>query len=73
MFLLNVPHLWQRTSPGMERIGLDGGAAVGFLQTRAKVVQTFQVAALALPVADRVIDKGELAQAAEIRRSGKRI
>ena len=49
---------------GVERIGADGGAATA--AGGAQVVQTFQVAALALPVADRVIDELQLADAAEI-------
>nr|WP_219341374.1 hypothetical protein [Nevskia soli] len=49
---------------GMERIGLDGGAALAAGGT--KVVETFEVSALALPVADGIIDKFELANAAEI-------
>ena len=50
----------------MERIGLDGRAASRIAAGRAQVVQAFEVAALALPVADRVVDELELAQAAEI-------
>ncbi len=50
----------------VERIGLDGGAAAGIAAGGTQVVQTLQVAALALPVADRVIDELELAQPAEI-------
>ena len=50
----------------VERIGADGGAAIRVRQVGAQVMQTLQVAALALPVADRIIDKLELADAAEI-------
>ena len=57
---------------GMERIGADFGTAVRIAADGAKVMQTLQIAALALPVADRVIDKLELAQARGNRRSGKR-
>ena len=52
---------------GMERIGLDGRAASRVPASGAQVVQPFEVAALALPVADRVIDELQLAQAAEVR------
>ncbi len=52
--------------PQVERIGLDGRSARGIAAGRPQVVQAFQVSALALPVADRVIDKFELAQAAKI-------
>src|SRR5438046_2536765 len=41
----------------MKRIGFDGGAAAWIAASRAQVVQAFQVAALALPVANRVIDE----------------
>ena len=51
----------------MERIGFDGGAATGIAAGGAQVMQPLQVAALALPVSDRVIDKLELAQTPEIR------
>jgi hypothetical protein len=49
---------------GMEGIGDNGRAAV--LASRAQVMQPFEVAALALPVADRVIHKLELRYVAEI-------
>ncbi len=52
---------------GVERVGLDGGAAAWIAAGRTQVVQPFQVAALAFPVADGVIDELELAQPAEIR------
>ena len=48
----------------MERIGADGGAAIP--AGGPQMVQAFQVAALALPVADRVIDELQLADAAKI-------
>ena len=50
----------------MERIGLDGRAASRIAAGGAQMVQPLQVSALALPVADGVIDEFELAQAAEI-------
>ena len=50
----------------MERIGLDGGAAGRIAAGGTQVVQPLEVAALALPVADGVIDELKLAQAAEI-------
>jgi len=48
----------------VERVGDDGRAAV--LTRRTQVVQPLQVAALALPVADRVIDELELRHVAEV-------
>jgi hypothetical protein len=51
---------------GMERIGFDRRAARRVTARRAQMMQPFQVAALSLPVADRVIDKLELTNAAEI-------
>ena len=51
----------------MERIGLDGRAASGVAAGRAEVVQTLKVAALALPVADRVVYELKLTEASEIR------
>src|ERR1022692_988919 len=48
----------------MERIGADGGAAVP--AGGAQMVQAFQIAALALPVADGIIDELQFADAAEI-------
>ena len=56
----------------VERIGLDGGAATGIAAGGTQVVQPFQVAALAFPVADGVIDEFELAQTRGNRRSEKR-
>ena len=50
----------------VERIGFDGGAAGGVAAGGAQMVQPFEVAALALPVSDGVIDELELAQAAKI-------
>ncbi len=64
VFLLNVPHLVQSTSPVLIRIGDDGSAAIP--AGGAQVVQTLQVAALAFPVADRIVHKIQLRQAAEI-------
>ena len=49
---------------GVERIGANGSAAIPAGGT--EVMQTFEVAALALPVADRIIDEFEVAYAAEI-------
>src|SRR5215831_11270622 len=51
----------------MERVGFDRRAARGIAAGRAKVMQALQIAALALPVADRIIDEFELADATEIR------
>ncbi len=56
---------------GMERIGNDGVAAV--LASGAQVMQALQVAALALPVADGVIDELELRDVAEIRNRKHRL
>jgi hypothetical protein len=50
---------------GVERIGADRGPAIP--ASGAQVVQAFQVAAFALPVADRIIDKLQFADAAKIR------
>src|SRR5580704_3849675 len=50
----------------MERIRLDGRAACRVAASGAQMVQTLQVSALALPIADRVIDKFELAQSTKI-------
>ena len=49
---------------GVERVCADGGAATA--AGGAQVMQPFQVAALAFPVADRVIDELEIAHAAKI-------
>ena len=51
---------------GMKRIGLDGRAARRVPAGGTKVMQPFQIAALALPVADRIIDELQLTDAAEI-------
>src|SRR5260370_15248445 len=50
----------------MERIGSDGGATGRIATGRTQVMQPFEVAALALPVSDRVVNKLELAQSPEI-------
>src|SRR5262249_49845108 len=50
---------------GVEGIGADRRAAIP--ASGPKVMQSLQVAALALPVADRVIDEFEVAHAAEVR------
>ena len=57
---LKVPHFWQRTSPGWN------GSVMTVEPQFRQVVQAFQVAALALPVADCVIDKLQLRQLAKI-------
>src|ERR671921_396849 len=51
----------------MKRVRADRGAAMRIFTNRPKVIQAFKAAALTFPVADRVVDKGQLAQAAEIR------
>jgi hypothetical protein len=48
----------------VERVRLDGGAA-GFTDA-AEMVESFKIAALALPVADGIIDKSEFTQASKI-------
>jgi hypothetical protein len=50
----------------MERIGLDGGAARWIAAGGPQVMQSLQIAALAFPVADRIVDEFQLADAAEI-------
>jgi hypothetical protein len=49
---------------GMERVGLDRRAAGP--AGRAQVMKALERAALALPVADRIVDKVQLRQATEI-------
>src|SRR5438445_8437820 len=51
----------------MKRIGADGRSATRVPAHRAQVIETLQTSALALPVADGIIDKRKLAQSAEIR------
>src|SRR6185312_5048247 len=51
---------------GMERIGADFRSAVRITANRSKVMQPLEVAAFALPIADRIINEFQLAQAAEI-------
>ncbi len=51
---------------GVERISLNGRAAGRVPAGRPEVVQTLQIAALAFPVADRIVDKLKLTDAAEI-------
>src|SRR5271166_2902582 len=51
---------------GVEWIGSNLRSAIRIAANCAEMMQAFQVAALALPVADGIIDKLELAQAAEI-------
>ena len=41
----------------MKRVGADGRAATGIAACGTQMVQPFQVSALALPVADGIIDK----------------
>ena len=48
----------------VERVGADGRAAIAAGGT--EMVQTFQVAALALPVADRIVDEFEIAYTTKI-------
>ena len=65
VFLLYVPHLGHITSPvwnGLVAIGRAADSA-----RRAEVMKPLQVAALALPVPDRVADEFELRHSAEIR------
>src|SRR5581483_5635077 len=50
---------------GVERVGTDGRAATA--ARRPQMVQTFQIAALALPISDRVVDEFQFAHSAEIR------
>ena len=64
VFVLKVPHLRAQHVAGVERIGDDGRAAVP--ASGAQVMQTLQVAALALPVADGVVDELQLRDVAEI-------
>src|ERR1035438_2064415 len=49
---------------GMERVGDHRRSAI--LTSGTQVMETFQVPALALPVADRVVDKLELGHIAEV-------
>src|ERR1700687_5784294 len=51
----------------MKGVRLNRRAARRVPASRAQMVQALQVSALALPVADGVIDELELAQAAKIR------
>ena len=62
---LKVPQLYTAPRPG-ERIDLDLGRAQ-FLQLAAQMLEALEVAALALPVADLVLDKFELRRLAKIR------
>ncbi len=57
----------------MERIGLDGGAAAWIAARGTQVMQPFQVAALALPVSDRIVDELQLAQAPEVGNRKNRV
>ena len=64
VFLLNVPHFVANDVAGLIRIGDYRSAAIA--ARGAKVVQTLQVAALALPVADRIVHEFQLRHLAEI-------
>ncbi len=66
IFWLNVPQWWQRMSPGWNGSVLMAAPHCGIAASRTQVVKAFEVAALAFPVADRVIDEFQLADAAEI-------
>ena len=57
----------------MERIGFDGGAAARIAAGGTQMVQPLQVAALALPVSDRIIHELQLAQSAEVGNRKHRI
>ena len=57
----------------MERIGLDSGAATGVAAGRAQVVQSFQIAALTLPISYGVVDEFELAESPEVRNRKDRV
>ena len=64
VFLLNVPHFAQSHVAGLVRIGDNRRAAIA--AGGAQMVQAAQMAALALPVADRIVDEIELRKPAEI-------
>src|SRR5271170_848989 len=64
--LIECAALVAQNIAGVERIGSDLRSTVRIAANRTKMMQAFQVAALALPVADRIIDKLQLAQATEI-------
>jgi len=49
----------------VERVGAHGCSAIA--AGRTQVVQPFEVAALAFPIADRVVDELQVADAAEVR------
>ncbi|MEJ7608328.1 MAG: hypothetical protein WKF37_19190 [Bryobacteraceae bacterium] len=51
----------------MERIRLNRRPALWIATNGSQVIQTLEAAALAFPVADCVINEGQLAQAAKIR------
>ena len=50
----------------VKRVGADGGAATRVPAGGAQVMQPLEVAALAFPVPDRVVDELQLAQSPEI-------
>ncbi len=64
VFLLNVPHFAQMHVARLIRIGDDRRSAIP--AGGAQVVQAAQMAALALPVADRVVDEIQLRKPAKI-------
>src|SRR5207302_7687 len=57
----------------MERIGSDGGAALRDAAGRTQVMQSVEVAAIALPVSDGVVNELQLAQPTEIGDGKERI
>src|ERR1039458_1001959 len=69
--LVEGPAVVAQDVAGVERVGADGGAAVA--AGRTQVVQAFEVAALALPVADGIVHELEIADAAEIRDGEDRV
>ena len=64
VFLLNVPHLWQITSPVW--YGLVDHRRAAMPARGAQVMQPLQVSALALPVPDGVVHEIQLRHFAEI-------
>jgi hypothetical protein len=64
--LVERPALMTEHVAGMERIGSNLGAAARIAADGTQVMQPLQVAALALPIPDGIIDKLELAQTTKI-------
>src|ERR1700738_2262897 len=64
VFLLNVPHLWQTTSPVW--YGLVSTDAPQLRQEGRRVSQSLQVAALTLPVSDGIVYEFELRHFTEV-------